>query len=210
VRHRSTARTQRAWLREIARGVRHRSTRFDASALPLRCHFRWAVAPADNGCYAHRQRSQSAAATVTLTLVPQLASALDLDVIVERAVEAHRAELLALVRPRVEQAVDAVVAELLAVEIAARSNGGAPVEIEQADEATAPTTKVCTGCERELPLDEFYRDSKTKDGRRFKCKECIAALDEERRLAREQEHAAAPLGDGSTSTTSPAGTGAIT
>ncbi len=36
----------------------------------------------------------------------------------------------------------------------------------------AIATKKCTGCGGDKPLDDFYRQSKTADGRRAKCKVC--------------------------------------
>lgn len=36
-------------------------------------------------------------------------------------------------------------------------------------------TKVCSKCGRELPLSNFHRQSDSKDGYRYICKECMAA-----------------------------------
>ena len=49
-------------------------------------------------------------------------------------------------------------------------------------------TKVCTKCGRELPLDQFSKQAKAKDGKRSQCKECDLEYQrkkyEERRLSR--------------------------
>ena len=42
--------------------------------------------------------------------------------------------------------------------------------------APAPATKVCTKCGRELPVTEFNRNRRMKDGRQSECRECIAKL----------------------------------
>jgi hypothetical protein len=61
--------------------------------------------------------------------VAQLATAaLDLDKLVDAAIQARRDELLNLIRSRVEHAVDAFVADVLAAEIAQRTNGRQSVE----------------------------------------------------------------------------------
>ena len=36
-------------------------------------------------------------------------------------------------------------------------------------------TKVCTGCGRSLPLDQFYRDRRKRDGQYSECKSCVKA-----------------------------------
>jgi hypothetical protein len=38
----------------------------------------------------------------------------------------------------------------------------------------------CKACGRVLALSEFYRTGTSKDGRRFKCKECVRAYQRER------------------------------
>lgn len=39
--------------------------------------------------------------------------------------------------------------------------------------------KVCTGCNKFLPLDGFYRSKKGKLGRRSKCKPCFLRINEQ-------------------------------
>lgn len=46
------------------------------------------------------------------------------------------------------------------------------------DESTQTTlTKVCCACERQLPLEEFHRNARARDGtgRQYKCRECCSA-----------------------------------
>lgn len=40
-------------------------------------------------------------------------------------------------------------------------------------EACAPTTKVCSDCGRELPLESFSRNVRALDGHQSKCKDCM-------------------------------------
>jgi len=42
--------------------------------------------------------------------------------------------------------------------------------------AFTPGTKWCNRCQQTKPLDEFYRDSRTADGRNAYCKPCNCAL----------------------------------
>jgi hypothetical protein len=35
------------------------------------------------------------------------------------------------------------------------------------------TTKQCTGCERNLPLDDFHVASRDKSTRQYRCKDCV-------------------------------------
>lgn len=51
------------------------------------------------------------------------------------------------------------------------------------------TTKTCTKCGREKPLDNFYRSSRIKSGRQAECKECGLAR---KRLGRERQQADDP------------------
>jgi hypothetical protein len=37
------------------------------------------------------------------------------------------------------------------------------------------TTKICTGCKTEKPLEDFYRDCSSRDGRQSQCRECAKA-----------------------------------
>lgn len=37
---------------------------------------------------------------------------------------------------------------------------------------TARSTKICTVCKEEKPLDEFYNVKRSKDGKSYRCKEC--------------------------------------
>lgn len=37
---------------------------------------------------------------------------------------------------------------------------------------TTTTTKVCCKCKRELPVEEFYKNKKMKDGLQSYCKQC--------------------------------------
>ena len=52
-------------------------------------------------------------------------------------------------------------------------------------------TKVCKHCGRELPLSDFYANSKAKDGHATYCKECSNAISVEytrkRRLRKKEE-----------------------
>ena len=50
-------------------------------------------------------------------------------------------------------------------------------------------TKACTRCKIEKLLEEFHRQASTRDGRRFRCKECSSIYqksDERRTFARER------------------------
>lgn len=40
--------------------------------------------------------------------------------------------------------------------------------------------KACTGCERELPLEEFHKNRAAKDGLQYRCKSCTAEYDRKR------------------------------
>ena len=58
----------------------------------------------------------------------------------------------------------------------------------------APATKVCTKCGRELPVTEFNRNRRMKDGRMSECRECVAKIGKvsrkklnERKRAEKQE-----------------------
>lgn len=48
------------------------------------------------------------------------------------------------------------------------------------------TTKQCTGCGHDKPLEDFYRLSSAQDGRRARCKSCIIVDARERRARRRQ------------------------
>ena len=41
------------------------------------------------------------------------------------------------------------------------------------------TTKLCTGCNRELPLEAFGRMASAPDGLSYRCKECVNAAKRE-------------------------------
>ena len=41
-------------------------------------------------------------------------------------------------------------------------------------------TKVCTGCHRDLPIKEFRKQAKNKDGLQYQCKMCHSSLNEKR------------------------------
>lgn len=50
------------------------------------------------------------------------------------------------------------------------------------------STKTCTTCGRELPLGQFYRDKRQRDGRYSECKDCTRARRKrDRDKAREAE-----------------------
>ena len=46
------------------------------------------------------------------------------------------------------------------------------------------TTKKCTKCGRELPLDEFYSSKRAKDGLKSECKECSKRYNTGRKIAK--------------------------
>lgn len=41
------------------------------------------------------------------------------------------------------------------------------------------TTKICSGCNRELPLESFGRMASAPDGLSYRCKECVNAAKRE-------------------------------
>ena len=45
---------------------------------------------------------------------------------------------------------------------------------------TKPETKVCSNCERELPITEFALNKTYKDGHNKQCKDCINAYQRQR------------------------------
>ena len=56
---------------------------------------------------------------------------------------------------------------------------GNPTPVKNAGAVARPqpkykelTMKVCTGCQQSKPLGEFYREKRTRDGKRSKCKDC--------------------------------------
>ncbi|MGV9748260.1 hypothetical protein ACWDTG_25640 [Rhodococcus zopfii] len=56
------------------------------------------------------------------------------------------------------------------------------------------TSKTCTKCSRDLPLEDFHRDKRSSDGRHPRCKACRAADRAARYISnrdREREHHAA-------------------
>ena len=46
----------------------------------------------------------------------------------------------------------------------------------------ATGTKFCTGCDRELPIDEFSRNRQASDGRQNECRECKSIRAQQERL----------------------------
>lgn len=54
-------------------------------------------------------------------------------------------------------------------------------------------TKVCIKCGRELPLSEFYKNNKAKDGRASQCRECYAEYLVKYKQKKEQEFKSARL-----------------
>lgn len=51
-------------------------------------------------------------------------------------------------------------------------------------------TKTCTKCGRELPLSEFYKNKKMKDGLQYWCKECDSQHNKQWRAEHKEEKAA--------------------
>jgi len=47
----------------------------------------------------------------------------------------------------------------------------------------SPATKRCCRCRRVKPLTDFHRRTKSPDGRRYTCKDCMAAIQRDRRAA---------------------------
>jgi hypothetical protein len=132
--------------------------------------------------------------------VPQLVASLDLDQLIERALEAHREELLELIRRRVGEAIDEFVAEILETQLAGRENGGG----RRATPESQSSTRRCSSCGGTFPLDEFHRDRNTPSGRRAACRTCSnlqAAERRQRAQAEETEETSAPFA-GSQSTIS--------
>ena len=86
-------------------------------------------------------------------------------------------------RPHVAEIVARLVPELVAEEL--QLNGAAPAPIEGVNgTTTAPSTKVCTLCGRELPAGSF-------DRHRNQCKQC---RDRERRRQAAAESEVEPAG----------------
>jgi hypothetical protein len=139
--------------------------------------------------------------------VPQLTTrTIDLDHLVEQAIQAHSDELLDLVRTRVAQTVDEFVAEVLAG--LSENGNAAAVVVEPPEPNETSTAKRCTGCGELLPLDRFPSDTRRRDGRAARCREC---RNEERRRRTDTSVAAEepprPF-DGSAGVTSRGGTAA--
>jgi hypothetical protein len=82
--------------------------------------------------------------------------------------------LLDLIRRRVGRALDEFVGEVLATQPGERSNGAAPA-------SASDTTKRCVGCGETLSVEQFHRDARSRDGRRSRCRSCVAASHVRRR-----------------------------
>ena len=48
--------------------------------------------------------------------------------------------------------------------------------------------KVCKGCDKAKPIEEFYKESKTEDGFNPKCKECITTYHKERKEIKKEKN----------------------
>ena len=64
-------------------------------------------------------------------------------------------------------------------------NGNNTVIINEDEEKGK--TKVCSKCGKEKPLSEFCRDRKTRDGRKYQCKECDAERERNRYLKKKKD-----------------------
>jgi hypothetical protein len=137
--------------------------------------------------------------------VPQLATrTLDLDKLVEEALNAHRDELLDLIRERIGAHVDVFVGEVLA-SLSGHENGAAKsYEVDAPTvQPEVPTSKRCNGRGKVLPLERFPSHARRRDGHEGTCRGCRNRARTERRRT-----PAAPLGDGPQSTPLPAATAA--
>lgn len=76
-------------------------------------------------------------------------------------------------RERVRFALAELTRELVAAEVAGRSNGGTPAEHLERSTSDA---KRCSVCRRTLPLQQFNRDARAPDGYRYRCKSCIVCV----------------------------------
>jgi Stc1 domain len=116
--------------------------------------------------------------------VPAAVAAPDLEATIAQALAEHRPELEQLVRERVRLALAELTRELVAAELAARSNGGAKVTAGHISET--PSSKRCNACGETLPLDAFYADSRRRDGRRSTCKACVERVRADARQAQQE------------------------
>lgn len=51
-------------------------------------------------------------------------------------------------------------------------------------------SKVCKGCERDLPLDHYYTERRNNDGRKGKCRHCISIYHKRRYQAKRHDYMA--------------------
>ena len=98
----------------------------------------------------------------------------DLEATIAAELAAHRPKLEQLIREQVRFALAELTRELVAAELAGRSNGNtAEHAAGRLAESPASPSKTCSACRVELPLDAFTRERR-RDGLRSRCRACEA------------------------------------